>query len=161
MADKPKKEKVANRLYIDSQGAKVDDETNAQGVRYEHLERKENVVAMWGDFNADGQRLVGLFGLKTWIGNLFNQDLDLAEVEARLAEVKSGKWPEREGVGGPRYDAAVLAASIAEAKKAPDPAPFLKRITEEKGYGAMALKVPAVQHLYNTKMGKAVTIDQL
>jgi hypothetical protein len=159
---KPKREKVANRLYVGVDGKTVvEDEQDAQGVRFEELERKETVVAIWSHFNDDGKRLIGLFGLKTWIGNLFNQDLDLDEILARVDSVKAGQWPERQGVGGPRYDADKLATAIATVKGAADSAPFLKRIQEEKGYAAMAMKVTEVMDLYNKATGKSISASAL
>ena len=158
---KPKREKVANRLYIDLNGKVVDDEQDATGVRFENLERGETVTVQYADFNPIGQRMGWAFGMKTWIGNLFNQELDLAEIEARLDSVKGGEWPERQGVGGPRYDAEALSKAIAEVKGADDAAPFAKRIADEKGYGTMALKVPDVMAAYNRLIGKVVTVANL
>lgn len=158
---KTPREKVANRDYIDAAGAKVEDEQDAVGVRYEHLERAQTVQVMWSEFNPEGQRLCGLFGLKTWIGNLFNQDLELPEIQERIESVKGGEWPERAGVGGPRYEFDKLANAIASVKGVADSAPFLKRLQEEKGYAAMAMKVGEVATLYHQATGKAVTADQL
>lgn len=159
--NKPVRTKVANRLYIAASGAVVEDEQDAEGVKFENLERGETVTSMWKDFTDDGKRLIGLFGLKTWIGNLFNQDLELDEINARLDSVKAGEWPERQGVGGPRYDAEALSKAIAEVKGATDAAPFRKRIDEEKGYGTMALKVPEVLGAYNRLTGKVATVAAL
>jgi hypothetical protein len=75
--------------------------------------------------------------------------------------VNNSEWSKREGFGGPRCDADALAMAIAKVKKLTDPAPFAKRIAEEKGYAAMALKVPAVLAHYNEITGKSATVGDL
>lgn len=164
---KTERVKVANRLYVDAQGKVVDDEALATGIRYEFLGDGPKAPPTWtvesqfSDFNDDGKRLAWLFGMKTWVGNLANQDLTADEINARLATVAGGEWPERQGVGGPRYDMAALAQAIMQAKGAQDPAPFAKRLADEKGYATMAMKVPAVSDIYYRLVGKSVTVDQL
>lgn len=165
MANKTDKKKVANRLYIGPDGKEADEET-AIGVRYESLDETGKVVrttevADVSKIDPRGLQLLALFGLKTWVGNLYNQVLNgegsmtFDDIDSRLAlVVEKGEWPERQGVGGPRYDADALALAIAQAKGQTDPAPFAKRIAEEKGYGAMALKVAAVLDKYNAITGK-------
>lgn len=164
MADKKTtKEKVANRLYLAADGSVTKEADEATGFRYELLgtTRKTEIPDVTA-ISPDGQRLLALFGAKTWIGNLYNQELDDDEIQARVDSVtKDGKWPEREGGGGPRYDADALAKAIASAKGVTDVAPFAKRIADEKGYGTMALKVPAVLDAYNKLTGKAAELASL
>jgi len=152
---KPPREKVANRDYVDASGQEVEDEQDAMGVKFEHLSRGETVAVNWSDFSDDGKRLIGLFGLKTWIGNLFNQKLDIGEINDRLDKVKAGEWPERQGMGGPRYDQNALAQAIATAKGSTDVAPFLKRVQDDSKYASMAMRHPEVLRLYNQATGRA------
>jgi len=157
---KTPREKVADRLYVDAQGDVAEDEQDAQGVKFVHLDPKGEkgnpgtVAVSWSDFSDDGKRLIGLFGLKTWIGNLFNQKLDLGEINDRIDSVKAGEWPERQGVGYPRYNQAALAQAIATAKGAADVAPFLKRVQDDSKYASMAMRHPKVLELYNKATGR-------
>jgi hypothetical protein len=152
------KKKVANRLYVNEAGAVVENEEDARAVRFEYLDPQVTIVAKWADFNSAGQQLIGLFGLKTWIGNLFNQDLSEDDINDRLDSVKQGKWPERQGVGGPRYDADKLLAAICSVKNttgdAAAEAATRTRIEEEKGYVSMAMRHPDVMRIYNESMAK-------
>jgi hypothetical protein len=96
-----------------------------------------------------------------WIENLKNQNLDPKEIEARLAIVNGSAWSERQVVAGRRFDVDALSLAIAKVKGMADPAPFLRRIQEEKGYAAMAMKVPDVIREYNSITGKVAAVGDL
>lgn len=159
------KEKVANRLYTKPDGTVTKDEAEAVGVRYEAL-NGDKIVSVTAipdltKIDAKGLLLYALFGAKTWIGNLYNQELTADEVQARVDSVNGGEWPERQTLGGPRYDVDALALAITKVKGLVDPAPAKKRIVEEKGYGTMAMKVPEVLTEYNSITGKVATVASL
>jgi hypothetical protein len=159
------KEKVANRLYTTAAGTVTKDEAEAVGVRYESL-NGDKIVAVTKiedltKIDPKGLLLFALFGAKTWIGNLYNQELSPDEVQARVDSVVAGEWPERQSIGGPRYDVDALALAITKVKGLVDPEPAKKRIVEEKGYGTMAMKVPEVLAAYNVITGKVATVASL
>jgi hypothetical protein len=167
------KPRVANRLYIGTDGKPVKEPDEAVGVRYERL--GANGVILWTvevadvtKIHPDGQKLLALFGAKTWIGNLDNQDDAHDEILAKVATVTDkGEWPEREGNVGPRYDFDKLAPIILDFKLKDDPSSnatleaILKRLNSEKGYPAMAMRVPDVATAYHAATGKAATIKAL
>ena len=132
---KSDKKKQANRLYVDETGTATKDEALAVGVRYEALADDEKTVKATTQIpdlrkiDPKGLLLLALFGAKTWIGNLYNMDLEQTEIQARIDTVIAGEWPERQVFGGPRYDAEALANAIARAKKQTDIAPFAKIAT--------------------------------
>lgn len=150
--------KVAERDYIAADGSVTDDEQLATGVKYKFLSTGAVIERKFDTINTDGARMLALFGLKTWIGNLMSQhDGDADAVNAKLDSVWAGKWPDREGAIGPRYDADILALAIAQAKGESDPAPYVKKIAEMKGYGGKAYSVLEVRKAYDSLAGKAST----
>lgn len=161
-----KKEKVANRLYIDAKGGSLgQDPTDAVGVRYESLDGNKKVirtteVADLAKINPRGVHLLALFGLKTWVGNLYNQhDEDTDAIDAKLASVTvDGVWPERIVNIGPRYDHDALVMAIATVKGTQDLEPIAKRVKDEKGYAGNAMSLPAVLAEYNKLTNKAAFV---
>ena len=164
MAETKVRAKVAEREYLDAKGNVTEDEHEATGVRYTHLGTGK-VIEFQIPSNR-GKDLLAAFGLKTWIGNLMSQhDGDVAAVQAKLDQVAAGNWPERVGGFGPRYDVDALVTAIASATAdaglPSDEGAIRKRIADEKGYAAGALKNPAVLAHYNSLTQKATDLGAL
>lgn len=178
--EKAKRQAVAKRLWIDPTGKEVP-EAEASGFTYVHLD----ATKAFGDagkfsfqFGNPGslETMLAIFGGLTLCGNIVNTwnglepdnrpENPIDAVKERFADMEDGKWVERTGFGGPRYDAEKLAESIHQAKGANSEgaAAYLAKINHAesgKGYAKTALAVPAVNTIYQQLTGKAKDLGAL
>lgn len=170
--DDSKRKAIANRQWL---------KLSADGKSYDEV-AEEEATHVGYTYKADGQSyvhklsapgtLAGMlegFGALTLMGNITNtwkgeegerSASPIEDITARFKLMGEGKWIDRtsSGFGGPRYDKMALAETLVQvlgkAAKG-DAAAYLKRIEEEKGYGAKALKNPDVLRAYGEKVGKS------
>ena len=182
-------------------------ESDAIGFRYTHLPSAKRINPAYNPetdaapaeafyehaFPAVGEPVTAdllmcaIFGGLTLAGNIVNTTTKgkgdpnlnpIPTIAARLKEIESGIWTDREaGGGGVRYDKEKLAAAIASAKGETDPAPYLAKMdlkvdpksgatvpNDTKGaisYGAFAKRIPKVQEAYNALTGGGVSLSSL
>ena len=194
------------RIAIDANGNPAESMSNATGARFIHLTSALKANPKWnketdappaGTFvdiqfgNAGSPAtMYGIFGFQTKSGNIANtinngdkgdkEANPIPQIEEFIAKVESGEWPDKgEGLGGVRYDRDMLALAIANAKGERDPAPYLKKIVEDKvdsvkghvvsgdtkgaiSYGAFALRNVKVKAEYEKLAGtEAAPLDVL
>jgi hypothetical protein len=194
------------RIAIDANGNPAESMAQATGARYIHLTSALKAKPGWNketdspptgtfadvQFGQPGSpaTMFAIFGAFTKLGNIANTINNgdkgdkaanpIPEIEAFLAKVESGEWPDKgEGLGGVRYDKDLLAQAIANAKGERDPAPYRKKIEEDKvdsvkghvvsgdtkgaiSYGAFALRNVKVKAEYEKLAGtEAAPLDVL
>lgn len=213
-AAKPKKQQVAVRDWLNSAGQPLESgkESDTAGFRYGHLPsaRRTNAAfnhesdefpagteftCLFADMPQSAIYMLAAFGGQTLAGNVVNtavngpkgdpniNPIDL--IAARFAEIKEGKWADREaGVGGVRYDREKLATAIAAAMAAGgatgpqadaatyaakmdwkvDPKTGAQVAPDTKGaisYGAMAMRNAGVKAEYDKLTGGGVQLSSL
>lgn len=164
---------IAIRQWIDANGAEVELEEQATGLRYALLADPANAVIYQVGTNPHLDRMGAIFGLLTLAGNVVsstkeNED-EIEKVKARFDLIASGTWVDRDGTGGgPRYDYAILAESIA-AVKGGDPADYLAKMDStvlidgsNVRYPTAAMRRPEVKNEYEKrKPAKAAVAPDL
>lgn len=180
---KKKRDQVAEHDLIDAQGAEVDAEEAAFGIRYTLLANGQTFDYLFGK-SGDADRMLACFGAKTLATNETSQarnnakgaaspDEQIAAVRERFALLATGVWVDRtrEGVGA-KLDPDALAQAIVdvlvaegklEAGKAD--ATKVERLARIQGDTAWARKIrtyPPVAAAYNAIVGRSVaTADDL
>jgi hypothetical protein len=194
------------RIAIDANGNPAESMSSATGARFIHLISALKANPKWNketdappagtfydiQFGGAGTAvtMAAIFGFQTKSGNIANtvnngdkgdkEANPIPEIEAFWTKVENGEWPDKgEGLGGIRYDKDMLAQAIAFAKGESDPAPYRKKIEEDKvdsekghvvstdtkgaiSYGAFALRNVKVKAEYEKLSGKeAAPLDVL
>lgn len=178
------KRKVAQHALLGADGATVDDEESAHGIRYTLLANDQAFEYKFGA-NADADRMLACFGAKTLATNETSQvrnnpkgagtpDEMIEAVRERFGLLASGKWVDRtrDGVGA-KVDKDALAEAIcrvlvASAKKSQEEiaggykATIRAKLEDDAGYARAARQNPQVATEYAALVGRAVkTVDDL
>lgn len=180
-AETKKSRAVAKREWINAEGAVVENEEEATGVRYTELETSESVDWQSGGDAGQTATMVACFGMLTLMGNIRNtikngnepSDENVVDaIKARIAVMDTGKWLDRaSGERGPKIDPDKLAEAFmqwvsetgsAEAKaKLQTKDVYVQRLIEDKSYAAKVRNIPEVKIIYNKLAGKAVDAGSL
>lgn len=172
-----KKAPRSDREWLDASGAPIledDDYHTARGGAYTFKATGKTVERVFSTDNLPELFMYATFGFLTLMGNVANakspeQGYDDCLTRADL--IKGGKWVERTGVGGPRYNAENLAKAISfvkhgsygqagtyAAKIGPDKPKITVRNAQganvEMDYGAFAYTNPAVRAHHDSLQGR-------
>jgi len=204
---KQTKDRASVRIAIDANGNPAESMAQATGARFIHLTSALKAKPGWNketdappagtfadvQFGEPGSQrtMFAIFGAYTKLGNIANTLNNgdkgdktanpIPAIEDFLAKTESGEWPSKggDGLGGVRYDKALLAQAIAEVKGERDSKPYLDKIenlkvdgqkgfavaADAKGaisYGAFALRNVKVKAAYERLAGvETAPIDAL
>jgi hypothetical protein len=164
--------RVSERTLLTADGSEAERMNDAQGAAYKLVANGKEFVYQYGE-NAHADRMFGIFGFVTKIGNeantVLNNDKEpgdaddaAAEITDFLAGVANGIWREvGEGVArGPKYDKAVLAESLHKvlgAKATGDVASYVARLDDKSYYAKVRanIEVMAAYTAAMAERGKA------
>jgi len=191
------RKKVSERDYIDVNGKPVAKMEDATGSRYSlgTMQGDKFVVAKSWDlqFGESGRdtTMYGILGFHTKLGNVANTVLNdkdapgtvddaVVAINEFTAGTANGDWATAGGgIGAPKYDPAIVAQAIANAKGESDPKPYFAKCqgrvnskgepvvqaadgTWPKGaigYSAYAMRNPKVRQQYETLAPATTGVD--
>lgn len=171
----PVKQRVAKHELLDAQGAVVENEEEAVGVRYTLTANNQTAEYKHGT-NADVDRMLALFGAKTLMTNESSQarnnpkgdqgpDAQIAAVRDRFEfMLNTSKWLDRTRAGvETKIDLDALSDAIVTVQPSLDKAAVRQRVEEDKPYRLMAYRVPevAAEYIKIVGRGNRKTVDDL
>lgn len=177
----PTKKAVAKHALIDAQGAEVDSEETATGIRYTLLANGERFDYQTGKPAGEPTTMLAIFGAKTLATNETSQsrnnpkgagsaDEQIEAVRDRFALIESGTWIDRtrEPGVGTVIDKDVLATAMENVMTAEGKADsfnakggrakVLERLNADKIYVRNVRQVPAIRDEYIRLVGKTVSV---
>lgn len=182
-SNKAEKSKRAEHELLDASGAVVEDEEDANGIRYTLVAMPERPYTYQFGANASVDKFLALFGAKTLCTNESSAvrnspkgegtaEEQIDAVEARFALLATGKWVDRtrEGVGA-KVDLDALANAIAnvmvaEGKMTQEQvaggklAAYRQKLDDDKAFARQARQHPPFAAEYAKLKGKtATTLD--
>lgn len=189
-AAEPTKRKVAQHDLIDANGAVVETEEEAHGIKYTLQENGKSLTWNYGEATDGEKRMLAIFGAKTLATNETSQvrnkmvdgikcggdaDEQFQAVQERFAMLRTEQWMDRarEAGVGARIDRDALAEAIcqvlvSEGKATDDQvasglkAEKRERLESDPSYLRKVRTVPQVASAYAKLVGKeTMTVDDI
>ena len=180
------RKKIANRVWVGSDGKEVDTPESATGVQYEFLGRGDtpadgkSYTRQFAEMSEAEKNMLAGFGAHTLMGNITNTWLgekgDRAAtaydaIAERFELLNSGTWIDRTGAVGVKIDKAQLATAIcnvlvasgkwtqAQVDTGGQYAKVLQSLEEDAGKVKAARQNPAIAAEYAKLVGRVTKSD--